>query len=73
MYQRSEALYTLTAYLNGVFDTVDHSCLFGGIIIYCVIFYCGAVNRYLTLDIRGFSTDDIPHNKEIFAIIQSLC
>jgi len=70
MYQRSEAL---TAYMNGVFDTVDHSCLFGGVIIYCVMFYCGAVNGYLTLDTLGFSTDVIPHSTEIFAIIQSLC
>lgn len=73
MYQRSEALYTLTAYLNGVFDTVDHSCLFGGVVIYCVMFYCKAVNACVTLDTLGFSQDDIPHSTEIFALIRSLC
>lgn len=68
MYQRSESLYTLTVYFRGVFDTVDHSCLFGSVVIYCIMFCCGAVNRYLTLDILGYSTDDVPHGTEIFAI-----
>lgn len=73
MYQRSEALYTLTAYLNGVFDTVDHSCLFGGVVVYCVMFYCEAVNAFLTLDTLGLSQNVIAHSTEIFALMQSLC
>lgn len=68
-----EALYTLTSCLDAVFDTVDRSCLFGGVIMYCVMFYCGAGNGYWTLDTLGFSADDIPHSMEVFAIMRSLC
>lgn len=44
------------------FDTVHHSCLSGGVMISCVVFYCGADSGNLTLDTIGFSTDGILHS-----------